>query len=318
MKKLSTFLLPALLLVMQSCNNGKQTNTSGGEPEGTISLSGAYALYPMALKWGEEYSKLHPKVKFDTQAGGAGKGMTDAISGTVDIGMVSRGINDEEVKKGAFGVGVVKDAVIPTINAGNPALQDLLARGITKEKLADIFIAAKIKSWAALTDNKIKDPLDAYVRSDAAGAAETFAKYLGGKQEDLQGTAVFGDPGVAQAVIQDKYGIGFNNINYVYDVKSRKPHPGLVPFPLDVNGNGTIDANENFYGDLDVLGKAIAQGVFPHPPARPLFFVTKGKPNNALVTDFLKWVLTDGQKFVEEAGYVKLSGELVQTEYKKL
>ncbi len=55
------------------------------EPEGMIRVSGAFALYPMILKWGEEYKKLHPKVNFDISAGGAGKGMTDALGGLVDI-----------------------------------------------------------------------------------------------------------------------------------------------------------------------------------------------------------------------------------------
>ena len=85
------------------------------EPEGTIRVSGAFALYPMMLKWGEEYQKLYPKVKFDIQAGGAGKGMTDALSGLVDIGMVSRAIIPAEEEKGAYWISITKDAVVPTV-----------------------------------------------------------------------------------------------------------------------------------------------------------------------------------------------------------
>ncbi len=44
-----------------------------------------------------------------------------------------------------------------------------------------------------------------YTRSDAAGAAETWAKYFGKKQEDIQGVAVFGDPGLALAVKKDPF-----------------------------------------------------------------------------------------------------------------
>ena len=69
---------------------------------GTISISGAWALYPMVLKWAEEFKKIHPKVKIDVQAGGAGKGMADVLAGMADFGMVSRDIHPEEVKKGAF------------------------------------------------------------------------------------------------------------------------------------------------------------------------------------------------------------------------
>ena len=49
-------------------------------------------------------------------------------------------------------------------------------------------------------------PVHVYTRSDACGAAETFAAWLGAKQEDLEGTAVFGDPGVTSVVQRDKVG----------------------------------------------------------------------------------------------------------------
>ena len=55
---------------------------------------------------------------------------------------------------------------------------------------------------------------------------------------------MFGDPGVASAVQKDKVGIGFNNIAYAYDQKTRRPYAGLAIIPLDVNGNGKIDPEE--------------------------------------------------------------------------
>ena len=42
------------------------------ELKGEIQLSGAFALYPMAVKWAEEFRKIHPKVRIDISAGGAG------------------------------------------------------------------------------------------------------------------------------------------------------------------------------------------------------------------------------------------------------
>ena len=57
---------------------------------GTLTISGAWALYPMMIRWSEEFQRIHPEVRFDISAGGAGKGMADAIGGAVDIGMVSR------------------------------------------------------------------------------------------------------------------------------------------------------------------------------------------------------------------------------------
>ncbi len=152
------------------------------ELEGTISLSGAWALYPMAVRWGEEFTKLHPKVKVDVQAGGAGKGMADAIGGLVDIGMVSRDIDPSEIEKGAYPIGVTKDAVVATINAKNPVLKDLLNKGTARKTFVNIFINGYVKTWGEVVGNPaIKDEIHVYTRSDAAGAPEIWAKYLGKK-----------------------------------------------------------------------------------------------------------------------------------------
>jgi phosphate transport system substrate-binding protein len=66
--------------------------------EGTISLSGAFALYPLANKWAEEFKKTYPDVRFNISAGGAGKGVADALGQAVDLGMVSREVKEEEIK----------------------------------------------------------------------------------------------------------------------------------------------------------------------------------------------------------------------------
>ncbi len=55
--------------------------------EGQVSISGAWALYPMVVKWAEEFQKLHPRVRIDVQAGGAGKGIADVIADMVDFGI---------------------------------------------------------------------------------------------------------------------------------------------------------------------------------------------------------------------------------------
>jgi phosphate transport system substrate-binding protein len=97
MKKIIVYTSTLLILINVSLS--KVYSQTKDDLEGNITISGAFALYPMAVKWAEEFKKLHPKVKIDLSAGGAGKGMTDAIAKVVDIGMVSREIYPEEIKK---------------------------------------------------------------------------------------------------------------------------------------------------------------------------------------------------------------------------
>jgi phosphate transport system substrate-binding protein len=47
--------------------------------------------------------------------------------------------------------------------------------------------------------------------------------------------------------------------------------------------------------------------------------VLKGKPqDNRALRDFMAWILTDGQKYVREAGYVPLTVSVTASELKKL
>jgi len=307
----------ALIVPLLAACGQPAAQPQDSELKGTITASGAFALYPLMIKWGEEYGKLHPDVKFDISAGGAGKGMTDALGGQVDIGMVSRSIKPEEEQQGAYWVSVVKDAVFPAINAKNPVLNDLLAKGVTHDQMVDIFLTGKIKTWGELVGRpEITDEIHVYTRSDSAGAADAWAKYLGKAQEDLKGIGVFGDPGLMDAVVKDPLGIGYNNLGYAYDPTSGQQVAGSVVLPLDVNKNGKADAEE-LYDTKAKAVQGVATGKYPSPPARALNVVTKNKPSG-LVQDFILWTLTDGQKFVESAGYVALPQDTLDKSLQKV
>jgi phosphate transport system substrate-binding protein len=312
MKYIKTVLIFSLLLffgsTIYSCKGKK-----------TVTISGAFALHPMVVKWAKEYEQLHPEVKIDVSPGGTGKGISDVLSGNAEIGMVSRELNSSETEKGAWILTVAKDAVVATVNSNNPYIKTILSKGLKKGAFEAIWITGKAKSWSdVLDDASAVNAIQVFKRSDAAGAPEVWAKYLGKKQEDLLGVGVFGDPGLADAVKKDINGIGFNNLAFVYNINSKKPYDGIVAAPIDINENGTIDSTENFYGDMSQIIEAIDKGLYPSPPARDLYFITKNKPTDKEVVGFLNWVLTEGQKYVEETGYVKLPASQLLPEINKL
>ncbi len=310
-------LLVILALLTSACGQSGASAQSEANLKGTITISGAWALYPMMVRWGEEFQKLHPDVKFDISAGGAGKGMADALAGAVDIGMVSREVYPEEVEKGAFWVSVTKDAVFCTVNEQNPVWEDLRQQGISRESLIGIFVTGEITTWGQVVGRpEVMDAIHVFTRSDACGAAATWAAYLGKNQEDLLGVGVYGDPGVLEAVIRDPLGIGFNNLNYVFDFETGKPVTGARVMPLDLDGNGQVDPDEAYDTKAQAIN-AVAEGYYPSPPARDLNLVTKGKPNGLPMT-FMRWILTDGQAYVSEVGYIPLTQEQLNAELKKL
>lgn len=314
---LGVILILVLGLSTLGCQKAKKTPTKKAELEGTVRISGAWALYPMVVKWAEEFEKIHPKARVDVSAGGAGKGAADALGGLVDIGMVSREIKPEEIQQGGFFVPVTKDAVVPVVNENNPVLwKGLAEKGVKRSVFEDLWINGKSLTWGEVVGSDAKDKVQVYTRSDACGAAETWAKYLGKNQEDLKGVGVYGDPGLAEAVKKDPLGIGYNNLNYAYDAKTGLPVSGLFVVPIDVNENGKIDPEEDLKTKRKVI-KAIVSGVYPSPPARDLYLLTKGK-FKGLSKEFVRWILTDGQEYVEEVGYIKLSDKQISEALKKL
>ncbi|MFH1100773.1 MAG: PstS family phosphate ABC transporter substrate-binding protein [Methanobacteriota archaeon] len=293
-----------------------------GQQQNTIKISGAFALKPMMDKWVAEYNKIHPEITIDVNANGAGQGMAEAKNKIVNIGMVSREINRTEIEQGIFWVSVAKDAVVATINTDNPIINTILITGVTKQQLKHIFITRTITTWGQLIgNNTITDPITVYTRSDSCGAAETWALYLGNyKQNDLTNNAdaaVNGDNTLAATIQREQLGIGYNNIGYVYTKKidnhSYVPADGIIPIPLDINENGVLDTNESFYQNRTTMVNAIVTNYYPSPPARALHLVTY-KNFTGITKDFVQWILTDGQQYVLESGYIPLSEETITTQ----
>jgi phosphate transport system substrate-binding protein len=290
------------------------------QQSGTIKVSGAYSLYPMMVVWANEYQKNHTGVRIDVSSGGAGKGMSDALAGTVNLGMVSRDVTQAEKDQGIVDVAVVKDAVLPTINDHNPVLSNLTTTGLTNEQFRNIFINLTYSNWGQLVNKtSITNAIKVYSRSDVCGAAQTWAKYLSypGKNYTQDSfptsekvTKVKGDDSMSQSIISDPNGIGYSNVNYIYSNSTMKPKTGLVVVPIDINGNGKIDANESFYATRTDVVNAEINDTLPSPPARLVYLVTLHN-FTGITKDFVQWILTTGQKMTISNGYAPVPTALI-------
>jgi len=82
MKPLNILFILVAFASIFSCkpqNTEKATELSSGSPNstpsGNIIICGAYALYPLAHTWAEEYSKLNQGVTFTVEKQGTGLGL---------------------------------------------------------------------------------------------------------------------------------------------------------------------------------------------------------------------------------------------------
>lgn len=311
MKKscLRFYTLGILILLANSCTVFPGSSDES-DLRGNVNVSGAFAIYPLMTRWAEEFQRINPGVGFNIASVGAEEGMTDVLTGKVNIGMVSREVSEEEKAKGAYQIPIGKDAVFVLVSADNPVLAQLSEKGVTKNTLEKIFITGEIRTWGDVIGNEsIKDEIHVYTRADLCGAGATWGLFLGGTQNDLLGEKKFGDPGIIQSLQNDPLGIGYNNLIYAYglgDVAS----PGTLILPMDLNNNGEADPDEILDTRTEAT-HAVASGLYPAPPSRYLYLVTNGKPDGNTQA-FLEWILMDGQAYVDQLGYVQLPNEQVE------
>ena len=294
MKKVPIILVIALLLMIVRSGFGEEKNLKG-----TITISGAWAIYPTVVEWAAEFQKKYPGVKVDVSAGGAGKGAADAIAGLADIGMVSRDPDPAEIQRGITPIYILHDAVYPIVSGKNPVLDELLAKGIKRSVWRDMYITGVITNWDKAVGAKKAKTVHVYTRSDSCGAAASWAKYVDNKkQEDLRGVGVYGDPGLIEAVKRDPVGIGYTNFGYVF-TREGFVLGGIRIVPIDVNENGKADPEE-IYANRDAAIKALWAGKYP--ATRKNYFFVKGKPKG-LVKQFIEFALSaEGTKVVEKVG----------------
>ena len=79
-----------------------------------------------------------------------------------------------------------------------------------------------------------------------------------------------------------------------------------------------MENKEKFYDNLDELQRAMWTGKYPCHAFLNHYIVAADKPTNQLHIDFMRWILTEGQKLLENEGYVLLRTKIVNMEIKKL
>ena len=58
-----------LMLFANGCSPTKPAAQDGNDFEGTLAVSGAWAIYPLMVRWGEEFQELHPGVRHSFPGG---------------------------------------------------------------------------------------------------------------------------------------------------------------------------------------------------------------------------------------------------------
>jgi len=258
--------------------------------KGTINISGTRFLFPLIEKWGEEFKKEHPGVDFVVKQGVPG----------IDIEASAAPVKAQDPAKGSYTV-VSRFALVPIANEKNPALVQLKEKGLSKDDLEKIYFkgAAQKENFSYAG---IQVPIRVYARGACASA--TFSDRFGKQIKDLSNldTKIGDDQLLLQNVINDSLGVAYNNLGFVYDLKTRKQKQGIRVVPIDINGNGKVDKEEDFYESLDQLISTLEATQNDLPPTGNLTLIYKD--DRPEVKAFVDWILAKGQSYTHALGFL--------------
>jgi phosphate transport system substrate-binding protein len=331
-----------------SCrNSGTSTSESqAGDPQAKVSLNGAGStfVYPMMSKWSSEYQKVRSNILVNYQSIGSGGGIRQLIAHTVQFGATDGPMTDDQLKEAKSPVihfPLVMGAVVPTYNL--PKLAHAIR--FTPDALAGIFLG-QVKSWndPSLTSvnsdlNLPATPIVVVHRSDGSGTTYVWADYLSKVSPEWKskvglatslnwpvGLGGKGNEGVAGAVEQTPGAIGY--VELTYAIQNKMP-VGQVKNLAGSFVEPSIDAvTEAAAGALATLPDDLRYSITnaPGDKAYPIGGTTwalvyadmpDGAQRKGLI-GFLRWILTDGQKFCSPLDYAPLPKELADRALKKL
>jgi phosphate transport system substrate-binding protein len=303
------------ILVIAGCRNnesGPGTVSEQGTSEvglkGQITVSGAYALYPLITEMASDFMEQNPGVKVEVTRAGTSEGIADLLSGKVSLAMISRQLSDEELDKGIWSIPVAKDGVAPIVNLKNPFIEKLMSQGLSPEKFMRLFTAGSPMFWGDVVEGGGKEKISVFIRSDESGAAEVWSAFFYKKASDLRGKVVTGDDEMIRSIQSDPFSIGFCNLSYAFDRVTGEKIRDIQIIPADLDFDNKIERKEiPPFSNLKEAHRSLWLGIYPHNLCRELTIGSMGKPSDPVITAFLVFILGEGQKNVEEVGYCPLN-----------
>lgn len=285
-----------------------------GGISGNLNSIGSDTMNNLMTYWAEGFNRVYPNVKVQIE----GKGSTTAppalISGTAQIGPMSRAMKPTEIdafeKKYGYKPTEIKtalDALAIYVNKDNPL------KGLSLPQADAIFSKTRkggyktdITTWGqlGLTGDWAARPISLYGRNSASGTYGYFkehALYKGDFKNSVKEQP--GSASVVQGITEDRYALGYSGIGYKTS--------GVRSLPLSFKEGES-------YKEAEM--KNVMNGSYPL--ARFLYvYINKkpGQPLDPLVREFIKFILSkEGQEVVIKDGFVPLPTSVVEAELKKI
>jgi phosphate transport system substrate-binding protein len=355
MKSLVSLLgIAALGLALSSCGSASTTPVTGdsktpaatGAAPGQLLINGAGATfpYPIYSKWFDEYHRAFPQIQINYQSIGSGGGIRQVTEGTVDFGASDMPMTDDQLRQAKTKMlhfPTVLGADVPVYNL--PGVEQELS--FSPEALAGIFLG-KITKWndpqlkktnagANLPD---KDIVVVH-RSDGSGTTFVWVDYLSKVSPEWKskvgvntsvnwptGVGGKGNEGVAGLIKQTPYSLEY--VELAYAIQNKMPYGrvrnaagNFVKAELASITAAAAGASKTMPEDFRVsITNADGKDAYPIASFTWLLVPStiQDPAKKKALTDFLTWMLGDGQNMVEALSYARLPNEVIELERKAI
>ena len=313
---------------------------------GTVLLNAAGATfpYPIYSKWFDVYHTAHPNTQINYQSIGSGGGIRQLQAGTVDFGASDGPMSDEQLAQSKFKIlhfPTVLGADVPSYNIAGVSGE----LNFTQKALAGIFLGT-ITKWndPELTKanpgvNLPSADIVVVHRSDGSGTTYIWTDFLSKVSDEWKnkvgkGTSVNwpvglggkGNEGVSGLVKQTPNAIGYIELVYAAQNgiafgKVQNAAGKFIKADLASVTAAAAGAAKNMPDDFRV-SITNAPGATSYPIASFTWLLIPAHIEDAAKRDtikgFLKWMLTEGQKYNEGLTYAQLPKAVVEKELKAI
>jgi len=265
-----------------------------------IKITGTKFPFQIMQQWIDVYRQSHPGVTFE---------LSKTISpDSAEIFIAAHAFRRGELKDNQVLISLNRYAQLPIVNSNRSDLKKLQQKGFTKGDLQKIYFS-----------QDETNSFHVYRRDKNVCASRSFAENVTGKQLDVAGELVNGDDrALSNAVKYDVNGISYNNLSLIYNLKTRKVADSIAIIPIDLNGNGKIDADENIYATLDDVLNFLSTSNNNIIPQDNVNIVINRNTITKPALDFINWIITQGQQYDRAFGFLNLDKTIAQEEQQQI
>lgn len=263
-----------------------------------ITIESTRFAIPLVEKWADEYEKVNPDVEIVLVK-------NRATEETADLSLISYTIADKNIEKDNKLINAGRFALLPITNAENPYLDLLNKKRLNSKGIKELFFENVEVAEALESSKESKYDVTIYSGNNSDSFAEIFASHFGYLKSDIKGRKISGDDVyLINAIQKDNEGITFNNLSYIFDIKTRSLKDGVAIIPLDLKKEQREILEE---ADVDKTIALLEKESIPLIPIESIGFISESK--NKEVEKFIEWVSTEGQKYNREYGFLKAEYE---------